>query len=368
MDVFDKARAAAWGRVPELIDTWTEKCAAPAKDIRRALADVYTSGDVGVYWNPEAEQAGLYFRGKHDKYGQDMLAVANSVERAVGADHMRPSPLLLQDTEQPWVKVAYSPTLRRASELLNFYPGTYPGGFPNSPSPLAATLTSGLVGAGLGYGAGTLAEKLLPDRWQRGKLRKTLALMGGAGMTIPGLLWAYSNHARGKGLWDGSDNMIPRPDQEGFPGFSDTPGVVGEEYKSAVDHFIKQAWGEDDGFDTTGGERNPFAVNINHLGHTLWEVGADPRTTASTMGAIYAAQQLPDPNSRPGFVTPNQTGLLGTMMGAAGGGAKGYAAGWMVGKALGLLTGMPADTQNVLKNSGAVLGIVDAVVPRLFGH
>ena len=60
-------------------------------------------------------------------------------------------PATLGLSAEPWVKVAYSPTLHRAGELLNFFPGQYPGGVPNSPSPLAAMLTSGLLGAGLGW-------------------------------------------------------------------------------------------------------------------------------------------------------------------------------------------------------------------------
>jgi hypothetical protein len=107
-------------------------------------------------------------------------------------------------------------------------------------------------------------------------------------------------------------------------------------------------------------------VNINKMGHTLWEVGASPQTAATTMGALYAAQQMPDPRSRPGYVTPHQTGLLGTMMGAAGGGAQGYATGWMVGKALNALTGAPAGLQNTLKQTGAAIGVLRSVVPRLF--
>jgi hypothetical protein len=388
MDVFETARAMAWSRVPVLIDEYLEKTAQPAKDLQRSMADIYTYGDVGVYWHPLIEEVGLLYRGPEEKRAQDVALATEAVQR-LG----RPVVGMWDSNvrhDHSWVKVAYSPTLRRAGELLNFYPGEYIAGYPNSPSPLAATLTSGLVGAGLGYGAGWLGEKLLPSAWTRGRLRRTLALAGAAGLSIPGLLWMYSNRARGKGMWDGSDLNIPRPGEPGYSGVILPAEVrppasdfrpweadpefakekLGTMYKGAIDHFIKEAWGEPE-FQTMGGfeqGRSPYDVNIDRLGRTLWDVGADPRTTATTMGAVYAAQQLPDPRGRPGYATPQQTGLLGTMMGAAGGGAKGYATGWLVGKALGLLTGMPEGTQNVLKNTGAVLGIVDAVVPRLFGR
>ena len=106
-------------------------------------------------------------------------------------------------------------------------------------------------------------------------------------------------------------------------------------------------------------------VNINKLGQTLWEVGASPETAAATMSSVYAAQQLPG-GVGPGYVTPQQTGLLGTMMGAAGGGLQGYAVGWGVGKALGVLTGMPVGTRKVLNRGGATLGIINSLMPRMF--
>lgn len=368
---------AHWSDVPALIDEYQEKCAAPAWALRHALADVYTSGDVGVYWHPERDQAGLFYRGPAEKFAQDLALAGSAVERVTGEvpEWLGPGNV----THHPWVKVAYSPAFRRGGELLNFLPGEYPGGIPNKPSPLAATLTSGLVGAGLGYGAGWLGEKALPHTWKRGRLRKTLALLGGAGLALPGLAWMYSAYKRGVPLTENRDLNIPRPDQPGFPGppqqirhptwddvLPKLPGTweeLGERYKNACDGFVKRAWGEPD-FTTMGGSDNPFDVNIDTLGHTLWNLGTPAPLTATTLGAVYAASKMPDAGARPGMVTTRQTGMLGA---ALGGGVKGYATGWLAGKALGLLTGMPPETQTILKNTGAALGIVGAIAPRLLG-
>jgi hypothetical protein len=372
MNALDRAEAAAWARVPELVDRWVEKCAAPAWDIRQAIGRIFTRGDFGVYWDPEFDKAGLLFRQSprhdvsHDKYAQDLALMRAAVIRAVGQDHFMAAPL--EDryvASGRMVKVAYSPTLRRLGELLNFFPGEYPGGYPNSPNPLAATLTGGLVGAGLGYGAGVLAEQVMPHSWERGKLRKSLAMVGGGLGAAPGALWAASNAGAGNPL------NQPLHDPPGTPEHLDVPDLahvpLGSDYTKAAADFVKRAYSPrshvvvDD-----PGDDDPIAVDMDSMGHTLWEIGADPRTTATTMGALYAASQMPDPNAQQGQITPHQTGLLGTMMAAAGGGTKGYATGWLVGQTLGLLTGMPPATQNVLKNTGAVLGILDAVVPKLF--
>jgi hypothetical protein len=370
--------AMTWSRVPDLVDEWSEKTAAPARDIKQAVSLVFTKSDVGYYWHPDMEKVGMFCRLSPTKQEVELCKMA--LDRAVGSDHVRRELLDFEDVaDGGWVKVAYSPFVRRTGELLNFFPGKYPGGIPNAPSPLAATLTSGLVGAGLGYGVGWLGEKFLPEKWKRGRLRRTLAMLGGGLGAAPGLAWMYSNANRGRSITDGSD-LAPGPgdrpkviDQDDLPdlitddmlkGAADA--YVGRMYTNAVRGFVKEAFATM----TNAGHHLPvnpaLDVNINKLGQTLWEVGASPQTAATTMGAIYAAQQMPDPYSRPGYVTPNQTGLLGTMMGAAGGGAKGYAAGWAVGKALNVLTGAPAGFQNTLKRSGAALGVVNAVVPRLF--
>jgi len=351
MDIIEKARWDAWSRVSDLIDHYVEKCAQPAVDIRRAIANHYTRGDVGVYWQPDRDMAALYFRGDQTKKARDLYLTKAAVSRVVGEDHIAAEQLTDQDLSKGgWVKVAASPTLRRIGELLNFFPGKYPGGIPNAPSPLAATLSGGLVGAGLGYGAGWLGEKLLPDRWQKGRLKKTLAALGGGLGAAPGAIGMLMHNNQGLSILDpGPLNAI---DKEGCD--------LSEQYLNAADGFCKKAFG---GFQE---DRDPLAVNLNRMGQVLWDSGAPPQTTAATMNTLYAASRMPDPYAQPGQVTPRQTGLLGQMMGAAGGGIKGYAVGYGVGKTLGLLTGMSPSDQNMLANSGAALGIVNTLIPRMF--
>jgi hypothetical protein len=345
--------AYLWGCVPGKVDTLVEKCASPAWDIRNATSSVYTKNDVGYYWNPHLQKAGVYFRPHYDIEEGGWCKAA--LDRAVGSEHVRTKPLSLGDvSDGSWVKVAYSPTLRRAGEYLNFFP--WPGKENKTtwlgvkPTPLSGMLTSGLVGAGLGYGLGWLGEKMLPDNWKKGRLRKALAVIGGLGGAAPGLGLMGANLMAGDSA--NSDTFLSGDDFEG--GRTDNLS-----YKRSADEFIKKAFG----MSSHAGDVPP--VNINKLGQTLWEVGASPQTAAATMSSVYAAQQLPG-GVGPGYVTPHQTGLLGTMMGAAGGGLQGYAVGWGVGKGLGILTGMPTDTQNTLKRTGAVLGVIDTLVPRLF--
>ena len=173
-----------WEEVPERVEQLVVACGEPSWDIKRACAGVYTQGDVGYYFSPETEKAALFPRLATD---DDIERCKAAAVRGVGESNFRDALLSIDEVGSgEWVKVAYSPVLRKALTYLNFFPGKYPGGIPNAPSPLAATLTSGLVGAGLGYGTGYLAEKLMPKSWGRGKLRRTLAILGGLGGATPG--------------------------------------------------------------------------------------------------------------------------------------------------------------------------------------
>jgi len=342
---------------PGTIDYLAEKCASPARYIRRIISPLYTKTDIGIYWNPAVEKAGMYVRPvfNQEEFGWCLQLLTEKL----GAEHVQTEPLTPYALQDWWVKVAYSPTLRRLGELAQFFPSKDIPGFGGRP--IATMVASGLLGAGLGYGAGYLGEKILPNSLQtKGTLRKRLALMGGAGGalmgTIPGLVnWHDGRDFNDPALWQGGP-------EDGFE--SDIP--TSAKYKEAVAHFIeKQAEAE---FGTIGGPsftEMPL-IRTNELGQVLWGTNASPQTTAMTMGAVYGAGQMSDPNASPGIVTPHQVGLFGMAMGAAGGGIKGYITGRTIGYGLGLLTGMPAGTQNTLGQTGATLGVINSLVPRLF--
>jgi len=337
------------------IDVLAEKCAAPMQDLRAAISDVYTKTDLSIYWNPVIKKAAIYVRPELDieEYAWGLEALVEKV----GADHVQAEPLTGYDLQDWWVKVAYSPTLRRIGEIAQFFPSKSIPGFGGRP--IASTIASGLLGAGLGYGAGWLGEQVLPQsaKDSRGTLRKRLALLGGLGGaaigSVPGLI----------NLHDGRSFNDPEL-WSGFPEDGFEHSILNQRYKTAVSAFVtKQS-----NFGTIGGP--PFAtaplIKTDELGHVLWGTNASPQTTAMTMGAVYGANQMPDPNSQLGSVTPHQMGLFGTMMGAAGGGLKGYVTGRAVGYGLGFLTGMPAGTQQTLGQTGAALGVINTLVPRLF--
>jgi hypothetical protein len=343
------------------IDTLVEKSAEAAKDLRQAVSSVYTSSDIGVYWNPAYEKAAIHVRPEFNQQEADWCLDAMTAK--VGSDFVRREPLEQAELGDWWVKVAYSPSVRKVLNALQFLPSSSKdqiGG-----RPVASTIASGLLGAGLGYGGGWLYEKLVPDRWrEEGKARRMGALLGGLGGATVGATPGFINWHDGRDfndptLWSGQP-------EDGWEG-----GLAKFKESKAVDELVEKAAFQVHPSGISGTMGGPSfqempLINTDKLGRVIYNSGVGPQTAAQTMGAVYGANQFPDPRSRPGVVTPHQTGLLGLAMGAAGGGIKGYATGFVVGKGLGLLTGLPAGTQNTISRTGATIGVLNTLVPRLF--
>lgn len=369
-----------WEDVPATVDDWFAKTAAVATLLRPLVSDVITASHVGYYCDPYSGRVGVF---APLASASDAARVKQAVSRA-GAGPLFLSHQALAAPYGSWVKVAHSATLHRAGELANFFPGQYPGGIPNAPSPLAAMLTSGLLGAGLGWGAGKLIGSRLP-RGYGDNLARTGALLGGAVGAAPGALWGATNTLAGKGFNDPS--LLNHPagaEPETYPVAADganasqlpesshTPGLLhdlqeaahnaplhrlklGSAYLAAVEK-VASTFGTPD-----LREAHPADVNIDHLGRVLWDTGASPGLAATTMGGMYAAQQLPDARSRPGWVTGNQLGQL------AANAAGDYATGYLVGAAINAAVGTPYRA-STLGAGTAVLGVLGAVVPRLLGR
>lgn len=382
-----------WEDIPAVIDLWVEKAAAPGYDVRQAAVNVITASHVGYYFDPVTDRVGIF---APMASRPDAARVKSAAHRATGTEPLFLTYHELADPDATWVKVAHSATLRRAGELTNFFPGQYADGVPNAPSPVAAMLTSGLLGAGLGWGAGKLIGKILPDGYGD-RLSRTGLLLGGALGASPGLVWggvnkldgrrfndpSLLNHAAGEEpnnyptAIDGTNAPVtppaprgPNPTRETLESiqhtlhesplhklkFGEDLGVqLGAWYKAASEKAA-----ETFGVPEPSYGRLPTDVNIDALGRTLWDVGAPPGLAATTMAGMYAAQQLPDRNARPGWATGNQLGQL------AANAAGDYAKGYLAGAAINTLIGTPFRNSS-FATGNAVIGVLGAVVPKLFG-
>jgi hypothetical protein len=244
---------------------------------------------------------------------------------------------------EAWTKESgYSDYLATIAQNLNYLPGKYLGTIPNHASPLTGMLFGGLAGAGLGYGAGALGEKLLPNNWERGKLRRSLALLGGAlGATIPAGMGATNlignKPFNDMSMWQSAVKTLPQEAHE----------------------TIKQA------YQSTTGLFDLEPIDVNEFNQIVWK---DPRVSqpmtpqmqAAATGLLTGAANLPG-KQNPRWVTPMDVGRMAAGMGA------GYLSGALVGAGLGALMGMPPETQDKLKSTGMWAGLVTSLVPKAFG-
>jgi hypothetical protein len=220
-------------------------------------------------------------------------------------------------------------------------------------------------------------------------LTNKLAL--GKNFNDPSLLEGHPDMDNGgMGNWSyGSNSIAPEPvsDQhhsEYADRLHELAENVSHSFKHAIDEYtkdvklgsrFKQACekvayaagppGWDSGGDTFGmtpvsQSPTPLDVNINALGQTLYNQGASPNLAATTMSAMYAAQQLPDHRAAPGWATYGQLGQLA--QNAASDYGKGMLAGGLINAAIG--TPFAASSFGL---GNVALGVIGAVVPKFFG-
>jgi hypothetical protein len=337
---------------PGCVDKLAEDSAEFAKAARHVFSSCYFPAPVAVYWNPAEKRAG-YSHGDAEFKDEYKVATAAVLSELLGTRHVEIEPLGEKNAQEYWVKVAYSPTLRTIGEILHYFPSKHlPTG---GGRPLAAFVASSLLGTGLGYGAGTLYEAVAPDIMQTpGETRKRMARFGGLLGAGIGSIPAATNALVGRRL---NDPTL-------FNHAADSPWQGRTAPSKFTEAIHKQAREKYADMGSLGEAGKP--IELDELGRVVWTSKADATTRAMTMGAMYGASQMPDPNSQEGLITPHQVGLFGLATGIAGGGLKGYVAGRAVGATLGAITAMPQSTQDTLTRAGVMSGILTQTISKLY--
>jgi len=360
-----------WADVIPAIDDWLEPCVDAADLLKVAALDVATTGHIGYYYSPVIEKLAVHASPKTPD-----ADVIRALKFASDFGYIKETPLTLEELDsEPWVKVAYSQTLKTIAENLNFIPGKYFGTIPNHPNPLAAMLTSGLVGAGLGYGAGKLIKTVAPEGYGD-ELPSSLAMLGGlTGTGAAGLLRAYPSLMEGKSLFSNWPHADPidyskfKPETEfpvSYPEDKPKKSMFGSMFGKLSFDLIheKIAEFEEDAFGPASFSPRtptPFDVNVDALGRTLWQTGASPQMMAGTLATMYSASHMPSDRRIPGYVTGDQLGKLA--VNAAGN----YATGFLAGYALNKVVGTPY-TAPQFGLGNVALGVIGAVIPKIFGQ
>lgn len=334
----------------QLPSAWAEALAGPAARVQAAALTLPTRGLVGYYLDPVEPKSALMLTDQ-----DDFPAAAGVLARAGFGP---PADVLTEEAagEGNWVKVSWSSPGRAIGEALNFFPGQYPWGADNHAGPVAALATSGLLGAGLGWGAGRLAKAVMPEGYGDHLPRSGLLLGGaiGAGVgSTPGLVnWLTGREFNAPDPLGGAE---PNGPDYGGVGY----GLDGPGPGPKVGGYVKYAYGAVGVIPGPAGS-SPADVNVDHLGRTLWSA-ADPETALVVATTMAAAQRMPSNRADPDWVTGDQLGSLALRAG------QDYLTGLMVGAAVNAAVGSPfsAPAYGV---ANAAVGVVREVVPRLFGR
>lgn len=233
------------------------------------------------------------------------------------------------------------------------------------PTPLANGIVSGLLLGGLGYGTGALAEQLFPARYlERGKLRRTLGLLGaGTGLGV-GALNAYAN-AR----------ALKQPYLKSLITNNKTPVVYPFEREmgeKASNFGFGMDTGTGYGFNPASPPMYQPSISVPQFNTALWrDVN---RGMINPHGPYGNYTPPPVAAATTGLMSGISTGVgspiirpIDVVRGIASAGV-GLATANLAGKTLSALAGLTPEAQNKLQDMGLWAGMLTAVVPPLFGR
>lgn len=327
--VLAPAELEEWRRVPDQVVA-LYKAAAPGACRLAAWASAVAGPEDRLWWHPATVTAWAELADPEKRAAWEALPDVPGVPGlALFVEPLPPPPLpgwVLAKAADSFLAPLARP--HRAAQAAI-------GG----PNGLTSAIVSGLLGSGIGYAGGWLAEKLAPgDGVEEGNLRRTGAVLGGALGAAPGL-WQYSAERRA-GL---HPRLAKAAAADGSTGAMFLPRIP-------VDAFNRAVWNDVANPANAFGSRSPWGSGEEPL-------GTPPFAAAATSGLLAGTARA----AGTPVVSPWQVGVA-----AAVGAGKGWATGLAAGKILGALAGLRPDDQVALQRAGIWGGLITGVANTLF--
>lgn len=352
-----------WLDVPDVVKNLAEKAAGTYSVIQDLIIHLPNISSK-IWYSPDKEE--ILFNYPPDSNSDKVAEWHISLKQIPEIQNIKHGVWLYPKHDVPYIQIKSATSLKSIFEpvgqLTQFRP-SFISDLYGGPNPLAATLAGGLLGAGLGYGGGWLAEQILPeDYFEKGHLRRTGTLLGSLG-AIPGLALGIDN-MRGQVLPENNSFLrawiTPHPMQINEYKIEKPASALVEQLSSELcelnEQFVKCA-------DNMGADFVP-RIPVDQFNRTIWNDlrsyggSTPPDLAAATTGLVQAASL-----SRGGvdLVSPYDIAKIGI------GAGSGWLSGMLVGKTLGALAGLKPQTQETLQNTGVWAGVLSNTVPLLFG-
>lgn len=378
----DAVDLALWESVPGRVRSLYKQAAGVAQAIERAVSVLPLPGSdpVGLWWDPATKHVYVSLPdGAADAENRWYNALKN-ITQVDG---------VTIDCE--WVPQNAAECVRiKTAAALDFIgkPWMAANNALGGPSPLSSAIVGGLLMGAGGYGVGAAAEHLFPERYMdRGRLRRSLGLMGLAAGTVPGL-WKGTAHMRnsaavGKPLgWRAfitPDADVPLNPQA--PNLSPaarvpldainvTPRFAASASKIAqamfprggglgidsvpVDAFNRAVWND---------VRKGVAAHSNPFGtKDRWHNNEQELHTPPAIGAAAAGIMAGVQAQRGGAALVSPRDIV---YGLASAGI-GLATANTAGRMFSAMAGLTPAAQEQLQNTGIWAGLLNSIVPKLF--
>lgn len=349
-------KIANWHRVPERVAALLPGAISARRAHERASVKSALLNTSNATWQPDSNVVRIYTISARDK---SAAVYAKSLSKDFGVEFHLLSRAPDWDKEIFVKRGTGIPLITPAWEYGNMMLG--------GPNPLTNGIVAALMGAGLGYGGGALIENMFPARYvERGKLRKTLAALGGLGGAGLGVANAARNaKIFNTGFLDGAlinnnteaPYLTAREIKEELRRNKAEQGVNGVKTGSmyggydplrssmiSVPQFNNAVWRDVQ----KGFNNNSFAPAGMHT---------TPQTAAMATGIMSGIGAT----QRSSIISP-----ANVISGIASAGV-GLATANIAGRALGALAGLTPAAQNKLQDMGLFAGMLHAVVPPILG-
>jgi hypothetical protein len=349
-----------WKDVPKEACRLAKEAAGPYQVVQDLMPSLPAIG-AHVWYNPDKERAFISYPLDVDSEKQASWYIA--LRQVPGISEIEQAYIIKPPDTEPYIHIKQAidneSIFKPLASLAQYEPNAL-NKLWGGPNPLAATIGGGLLGAGLGYGGGWLAEQVLPDdKFEPGVLRRNTAMLGGLMGAAPGIWHGFDQQTRGPnpgwGAW-----------LQKFPWHDETQNRFGEIKQGLARELPKLATELNEQWQKAaseaGGDYAPV-IPVDQFGRTIWndlrsQGGYTPPDLAAATTGIVQAASMSQGNAT--LISPADIARIGIGMGS------GYASGLLVGKTLGALAGLRPETQQTLQQAGVWVGILANTVPLVF--